>query len=267
SSNATRSACPSCSPVRAHRLGARAAAGLDRGDTGGDRNDILGYGPPTILAGMGMLRSRLESGGTSGFRLSTDALPAQHRITVINRTLEHGTLGSQWQALDERPIHALIVECIFPGLTLTWSKSSAVRTTRDGPPALARNGDLIFFAAVSAPRVTTQFGRQHTVASGEGLVLGSPGAADTVYLSACKHIALTVPRSAVSPWLRDRSTHFLQRIPPDAGAMQLLVSYLDGLKDIVVPPELERSVAAHVHDLLAVILGATRDGAALARTR
>jgi AraC-like DNA-binding protein len=215
-----------------------------------------------------MVRSRLESEpARPGFRLSTDTLPAHHRITVINRALEQGTLGSQWHALDDRPVKALIVECIFPGLSLTWAKSSAVRTTRSGPPALARNGDLIFFAAVSAPRVTTQFGREHAVASGEGLVLGSPGAADTVYPSECRHIALTVPRNAISPWLRDRSTHFLKRIPPDTGAMQLLVNYLDGLKDIVVPPELERSVVAHVHDLLAVILGATQDGAALARTR
>src|SRR5437016_5781406 len=49
--------------------------------------------------------------------------------------------------------------------------------------------------------------------------------------------------------------------------MQLLVSYLDALKDAVVAPELELAVVGHVHDLLAVTLGAAPDGVELARTR
>jgi AraC-like DNA-binding protein len=49
--------------------------------------------------------------------------------------------------------------------------------------------------------------------------------------------------------------------------MRLLVGYLDSLRDAAVSPELEQSVVAHVHDLLAVSLGATPDGLELARTR
>jgi AraC-like DNA-binding protein len=127
--------------------------------------------------------------------------------------------------------------------------------------------DCIFFGAVTAQRISTQFGRAHALGAGEGIVVGSPGAADTIYPVACRHLALIVPRKSLSPWLRDKSAHFVRRVPADNGAMQLLVSYLEALKDVAVPPGGELIVAAHVHDLLTIALGATPDGTEIARTR
>lgn len=186
---------------------------------------------------------------------------------MLNRTLARGVLGSRISELGDQPLEAIFVEYALPGVSLHWAKSSPMRGTRPGPPGTANGADCIFFGAVNAQRVSTQFGREHAMGAGEGIVVGSPGAADTIYPFACRHLALIVPRKVLSPLLREKSTHFVQRVPPDNGAMQLLVGYLDALKDTAVPAGLEQSVAIHVQDLLAVTLGATRDGVEVARTR
>jgi AraC-like DNA-binding protein len=222
-----------------------------------------------------MSQSQADSGnahatarsGSTGFRFSTDDLPANFRVSVLNRALARGMLGSQVSEIGDQPLEAIMVECTLPGVSLCWADSSPMRARRPGPPGIANGADCIFFGIAAAQRVSTQFGRVHAMGAGEGIVVGSPGAADTIYPSAGRHVALVVPRKALSPSLRDKSTHFVQRVPPDNGAMRLLVSYLDALKDSEVPPELEQSVATHVHDLLAVTLGATRDGVELAKAR
>jgi AraC-like DNA-binding protein len=186
---------------------------------------------------------------------------------VLNRALAQGILGTQISEVGNQPLEAFVVECSLPGLSMQWANSSPLHAKRPGPPGQANGSDCIFFGAVNAQRVSTQFGRLHSLGAGEGIVVGSPGAADTVYPIACRQLALIVPRKALDPWLRDKSTHFVQRVPPDNSAMQLLVSYLDVLQDTAVAPELEHVVVAHVHDLLAVTLGATADGIEIASKR
>jgi AraC-like DNA-binding protein len=207
------------------------------------------------------------SNGAGGFRFSTDNLPPHLRLSVLNRTMARGILASQISEVGDQPLEAFVAEFTLPGVHLHWAVSSPMRATRPGPPVPAKGSDCIFFGAVTAQRISTQFGRAHALGAGEGIVVGSPGAADTIYPVACRHLALIVPRKSLSPWLQDKSTHFVRRVPPDNGAMQLLVSYLDALKDIGVPSGGELAVAAHVHDLLTIALGATPDGAEIARTR
>jgi len=212
------------------------------------------------------LRAPTQS-GLAGFRFSTDGVPAHFRVSVLNRKLANGILGSRVSELDDHPLESLVVECSLPGLSVHWATTSPVRTTRAGPPAAANGSDCIFFAAVDAPRVSKQLGQEHSLGTGEGIFVGCPGDADTIYPRASKQLSLVVPQNVLRPWLQDDSTHFVQRVPCNSSAMQLLVGYLDILKEAGIPPVLQHSVVAHVHDLLAVALGATKDGVELARTR
>jgi hypothetical protein len=54
-----------------------------------------------------------------------------------------------------------------------------------------------------------------------------------------------------------------RRIPCTTEALRLLAGYLDGLRDgeALATPELQNLVVTHVHDLLGLALGATRDAA------
>jgi len=247
---------------------------LDWSDAEQDRNDNVRYIDGFTLLKQ-MSQSQADSGNAratasnriAGFRFSSDTLPPHLRLSVLNRAMARGILASQVSEVGDQPLEAFVAELSLPGVHLHWAVSSPMRGTRQGAPAAANGSDCIFFGAVNAQRISTQFGRAHALGADEGIVVGSPGAADTIYPVACRHLALIVPRKSLSPWLQDKSTHFVRRVPPGNGAMQLLVSYLDALKDIAVPPGGELAVAAHVHDLLTIALGATADGAEIARTR
>jgi AraC-like DNA-binding protein len=58
-------------------------------------------------------------------------------------------------------------------------------------------------------------------------------------------------------------------IPATSPALQLLVKYLEIFRNApaLATQELQRPIATHVHDLLALALGATRDAAEIARAR
>ena len=60
-----------------------------------------------------------------------------------------------------------------------------------------------------------------------------------------------------------------RRIPGNTPSLQLLTRYLDVLEDedALATPELQQSVVAHIRDLVALTLGASRDAAAPAQGR
>jgi AraC-like DNA-binding protein len=104
---------------------------------------------------------------------------------------------------------------------------------------------------------------------GEGTLLSmaDPFACATVS-GIARGVTMSVPRkvlSAMAPGLEDS----LGRAPvPDSEALRLLRGYV-GLLDQhqPAPPELRRLVVTHVHDLVALALGASRDAAEIANGR
>jgi AraC-like DNA-binding protein len=80
---------------------------------------------------------------------------------------------------------------------------------------------------------------------------------------------LRVPRNAIAPLVPDLGALFARRIPRATPALRLLVRYLDAIEEeqALTIPELQHAVVTHVHDLLAVVLGATRDAAEIAEGR
>jgi AraC-like DNA-binding protein len=83
------------------------------------------------------------------------------------------------------------------------------------------------------------------------------------------HRVVRLPRAALSPLVRDIDDFVLCRIPRDTGMLDLLRSYVDAVFDdpALAIPERRPLIAAHLCDLIAVTLGATRDAAAVAEGR
>ena len=174
--------------------------------------------------------------------------------------------GSKAESLDGQDIRGEVVLHSLPGLNLMWANHGPLRAFRT-KPLLMNGADSILFSMVTAPRSSVQFGRDFALNPGEVTATGNIGAGSVTYPSACTRLTVTVPQAPLRPLLRDKSTHFLHVLPSNSVATRLLVGYLDVLKDVAVPPELEQSVVAHACDLLAVAIGATQDGLEIAKTR
>ncbi|MGB9368737.1 MAG: helix-turn-helix domain-containing protein [Xanthobacteraceae bacterium] len=80
-------------------------------------------------------------------------------------------------------------------------------------------------------------------------------------------IVIHMPAAAVAPLVGDISAGVLRRIPAGTGTLRLLRPYARTLMDCSTTPALQRLATRHVCDLIAVMCGASADGAQIARER
>jgi AraC-like DNA-binding protein len=84
-----------------------------------------------------------------------------------------------------------------------------------------------------------------------------------------RYAFLSMPRKALAPLVANVDAAIMTLIPAGNDALRHLAGYVDVLtKDTAaMPPELGRIATTHVHDLVALAIGATRDAAEVARGR
>src|SRR5208283_288204 len=83
-------------------------------------------------------------------------------------------------------------------------------------------------------------------------------------------LVLVTSRAALAPLIGNEVANKTMRvIPGHCEALRLLTNYAGILRQGSAPmaPELRQLVSIHIHDLIAVALGATRDGVAVAEGR
>src|SRR5262249_37770963 len=114
----------------------------------------------------------------------------------------------------------------------------------------------------------SHLGRDVAVGPGDAVVMSNAEVGQFEFPSGPTTLALLVPRPVLDPLLRDRDAVLMRTVPRDTSALRLLVDYLDIVRrPAPATPELRHLMALHVHDLLALALGATRDAAAQAQGR
>ncbi len=81
--------------------------------------------------------------------------------------------------------------------------------------------------------------------------------------------AVRVTRAALAPLVKDLELAAMRPLPCDSEPLKLLSIYVKALKNDVTlkSPALRSLAATHVQDLVALIVGATRDGAEIAGRR
>ncbi|MES2548488.1 MAG: hypothetical protein V4630_02200 [Pseudomonadota bacterium] len=79
------------------------------------------------------------------------------------------------------------------------------------------------------------------------------------------YAAIRVPFAALAPFTRDIEASAAGCVRGQTPALRLLQSYLANLPVTAAEPRLNLLVANHVYDLMALVIGATRDGAEQAR--
>jgi len=165
--------------------------------------------------------------------------------------------------IEKEAFHIDIRMRRLPGLSImTGSRSAAIyRRT----PRHIDCDDLVISLGLAGPFEVSQAGRTATMAQGDAVMLisGEPGRVTVP--SNGRWINLCVPQRAV-PGL---SANFCKRVPADNSVVKLLTGYIDVLEetDTLATPELQRHAVTHIHDLIALALGSTRDATEVAKVR
>src|SRR5262249_23447488 len=138
-------------------------------------------------------------------------------------------------------------------------------------------GDLAAEMRDDAALLVNLRGSQHIEEGNRALTFGQ---GEAVFLSctelsthqldgASDLLMLRFPKARFAPLVDGLDDGMVRRIPRELPALRLLRSYLAAAWDAQADtePDLQRSLVTHVYDLMALMMGATRDTAALAQER
>jgi AraC-like DNA-binding protein len=131
------------------------------------------------------------------------------------------------------------------------------------------NDDVALNIQESGRSIVSQLGREETAVAGAGILISEADVSTVALPGAGRFTSLGLSRKSMLALVPGLDDAFVRPLLPGSGILRLLIAYLDILNDEpgVQTPELQRAAAIHIHDLCALAIGATRDGAEIARGR
>ncbi len=147
--------------------------------------------------------------------------------------------------------------------------STSIRGTRT-PQMTGSDQELILIINLEGTATLSCRGREATISPGSAVLISSAQPL-RMNRTASRRMNVCVPRAVLAPMLTDPDAAVLSVIPSTIEPLRLLTSYIDLLmcEPILMERAVElRSLAVHhVHDLVALAVGATRDAAEIAAGR
>jgi AraC-like DNA-binding protein len=201
------------------------------------------------------------------FRFASADLPPPDRVPYYC-----DVLGRVMAKLEIDPIgESFSCEAHFyllPELLISCISGTAVRVTRTREMAEGSD-NLVLVINLEGSVTFSQLGRE-AVLSGMGAVMISDGVACRMQRTRSRSLLILLPRSALVPMLRNPDAALMSVMPSTMEPLRLLASYIDLLiKDprLLAAGELRRLAVHHIHDLVILTAGATRDATEVAAGR
>jgi len=203
----------------------------------------------------------------ASMRFSTAGLPARAREGAVRELRERGLLPLE--PLRGYPVQARLTKWFLPGASVLSATLGGVRQD-GGPRARDASDDLFLGVNVAGASAATQGRREVTLGAGDAILVSDAGGPFTLMRpSQVRFVGLRVPRRAITPLITGGDIDAMRLIPRGTQAVTLVTRYVGAMLDaeVLTSAEVCRAVATHLHDLVALSAGATRDGAAIAQAR
>ena len=195
---------------------------------------------------------------------STRGLPPRGRRDALRSLQERGIMTVE--PLRDHVPQAAIRKRFLPGADILSGAVGGLRQfgTQHG-------GDNVFFSIVlDGDSIACERGREITLRSGDALVFSGANAGCTIDRRATvRFAALRMPYRALAPLVANFHDAAMRLIPKETGSLRLLASYLRAIDmgHALDWPDLCPAVVSHIHDLVALSVGATRDFQQVAEER
>lgn len=182
---------------------------------------------------------------------------------IYGRTLSRRDI----EPLGAEPFHTEATMRRMPGLGIVTARRSAAVYRL--PREFIDSDDVVVTVGLTSHYETHQFGRTLSMERGEASVLTTSEPALLNVPTYGEYINVRAPRRAMSRLVDCLDAAYGQPIPAGTPALRLLTRYVGALDEAEAfeTPELRRQAVAHVYDLMALAIGATRDAAEIANSR
>src|SRR6478736_8665952 len=202
--------------------------------------------------------------GFSTVRFSTADLPEKDRVAMWREHYGRMAMKLDIEPINDAPLECAILIRVLPGVQIMSTAMSPSRITRTREFLADGNGDLTFIINQSGSVVTQSRGRDVVLREGDAVLMST---GEVKVFDRPVHggsLSFRIPRSILSAIVPDVDDVVMQLIPQKTEALKLLAGYAAPLfNDIALAtPEFRRTAVNHLHDLVALALGAARDGVA-----
>jgi AraC-like DNA-binding protein len=196
-------------------------------------------------------------------RFATTDWAERDRFEAIREIYGRTIVRMDLEPVGDEP---LALEATFQALpSLGIAHVNCTKAELRRTPRHLVNDDFIFSINLSGQRRILQHGREITVGAGDA-VLQTGGDVTAGQIDHSHFLAFRMPAEAIGALVANIDDHVARRIPRGTPALKLLASYSSMLREPLTP-EVTRLAVTHVHDLVALTLGATRDATETAKLR
>jgi len=208
---------------------------------------------------------------SAGFkvRFSTAALAQPDRVALWREHYAHTIFRAEVQPVCAASFQAAVISRALPELQLLSGALSPVRIERTREFLADGNDDVALIINRAGRISASACGREVTLREGDAVLINSGEMGVFDRSTAGGSFSIRIPHSVLAPLVVDLDDAVMRLIPRCASALRLLASYAGPLleQDLLETPELQRLAVTHVHDLVALVLGAARDAGDVARSR
>jgi AraC-like DNA-binding protein len=208
-----------------------------------------------------------QDSDTASLKFSTAALPVRERVPFWREVFGRKLVRIDVEPLANVPLKAAATLRALPGLRTMSCTSTAARTKRTRELVADGDDDFALLINMGGTMTASQLGREVTLRPGDAaLFLHAEPATMTHGLF--QHEGLVMSRAAVASMMTNAEDMAMRLIPRGNEALRLLTGYLAIVHDgAATTLAIRHLTATHVHDLAALAIGASRDGAATANER
>jgi AraC-like DNA-binding protein len=202
-------------------------------------------------------------------RFSTADIPERDRVAVWREIIGRKIVRVDIEPLRDKPFRVDASLRVLPGLGIMSARMSQFRLARSPELVADGNDDLRLAVNISGAEAVRQRGREVTLGSGDAILVSMAETGSIERYSSGQRLGFNIPRNVLAPLVTNVEAAAIRRIPRETPALRLLMNYVGVLQDedALATPELRRLVVSHIHDLAALVVGATRDAEAVAQGR
>jgi AraC-like DNA-binding protein len=171
--------------------------------------------------------------------------------------------------MHDTPIEVDLSLSTLPGLQMTAGRLHGARSRRTRSLIDDDADDAALIVNLRGRHLIEQRGREVALGDGEAVLVSWADPSRLTHLPPGEALALRFPKARLAPLLGRPDERYMRPISRDAQALGLLTRYVTLAWDdrMATTPALQELMVSHIYDLMAVLLGSTRDMADAAQER
>ncbi len=219
----------------------------------------------------------LTQNASTPFRFSTDDLLEAVRAKVVRELHDHAALPSKGrpeplEPLQDYRVRLNITKRALPGVIIMSGTLCGIRhAIRSRGSVSSAEDDLLLGVNLRGRTIMRSRDRELVLHDGDAMLMTRDSTSlNLIHPAPVNFLGFRVPREAIASLAGSIDDGLIRMLPAGSETIKLLATYARAIADeqqSLDRPELQRLVVTHIHDLIALAVGATQDGQAIARGR